>query len=251
MGKRGHSQIIVVRGTSGRPIASVKRRRVTSMALAAASEAKGQRSGNEINTMPGVWNDGIFGFPRNLITRMRYVTNLTLTPTTSVAGTTFRMNSIFQVNSSASSGQPMYRDEFAALYNHYTVLGSKLTAAFVPVSATTPLIVGVAEGDDAVFSTSVATLSEKSKSQYTIIPGAAGGGRMILTATYGSERDEGIDPYAGSDLVRTAMGANPTEAYFAHVWGIGYDFTTSTPYNVQITVEFTVLLAELADVASS
>ena len=40
------------------------------------------------------------------------------------------MNSLFDPDQTGTGHQPYYFDQFAALYNRYTVLGSKLTAEF-------------------------------------------------------------------------------------------------------------------------
>ena len=74
---------------------------------------------------------GIFGFPDEFITTIRYVDVYTLTSASNgIAKQYMRMNSLFDPDQTGTGHQPYYFDQFAALYNRYTVLGSKLTAEF-------------------------------------------------------------------------------------------------------------------------
>ena len=69
---------------------------------------------------------GIFGFPDEFITTIRYVDVYTLTSASNgIAKQYMRMNSLFDPDQTGTGHQPYYFDQFAALYNRYTVLGSK------------------------------------------------------------------------------------------------------------------------------
>lgn len=75
------------------------------------------------------------GFPNNLTVRHRYVDHVFI-PTTGIAFNTgayaFRPNSMFDPNSTGAGHQPANRDDFAAIYSHYTVLSSKIKVTFPP-----------------------------------------------------------------------------------------------------------------------
>lgn len=203
-------------------------------------------NGPNYPVMPGVFNvPRQFAFPSNIITRLRYGTVKILT-TTALAGNVWRMNSIFDPDVTAAGHQPLYHDQFGAIYNHYTVIGSKLTARYVRLSGDMSVLVGINVDDDTTPSTTFETLMEQNKGVNTLLGLATGGtSDQVLTVTYGSERDEGIDPYAGGDLIRTAMGSNPAEVFAAYTWGISGDATTSCITHVDIQIEYTVLFSEL------
>lgn len=212
---------------------------------------KRHASGDEYPAMPGIFNvPRMFGFPPRIITRMRYNAYVTLTAT-SLVGNTFNMTSIFDPDTTGVGHQPMYHDQFANIYAHYTVLGSKIRAEFVTISGTTPAVVGIMEGDDTTFPTDVNSAAEQNKATRMLLGGASSMNKGTLTATYGAVDDEGIDPYSGSELVRTPFGMNPTENYYSRVYAVAYDAITSTPVFVAVYIEYTVLLSELLDVTGS
>ena len=120
---------------------------------------------------------GIFGFPDEFITTIRYVDVYTLTSASNgIAKQYMRMNSLFDPDQTGTGHQPYYFDQFAALYNRYTVLGSKLTAEFslLPSAIATaqpsgPAVIGVIGDDSASTATTVSTLLESNGLQaYTI-----------------------------------------------------------------------------------
>ena len=45
------------------------------------------------------------------------------------------MNSLFDPDFTGTGHQPYYFDQFATIYQRYTVIGSKLTATFTPIPA--------------------------------------------------------------------------------------------------------------------
>ena len=223
-----------------------------------AGDGKKGESNDDYPAMPNIFNrPRQFGFPPNILTRLRYNDIVTLTSTDgSLAIQQMRMNSIFDPDVTSAGHQPLYHDQFAAIYNHYTVVGSKITVTFTNTvsgagSINGAVACGLVVGDDATFSSTFQTLCEQNKALHGTLPGFAGSAKTLtFTQTYGAVEDEGIDPYAGSSLVRTAMGANPTEVYFAQAWvqGIaGADGVIAVDFNI----EYTVLFSELIDVAQS
>src|SRR5215216_1143376 len=74
----------------------------------------------EGHLIPGVDGKTTFGFPQKIITILRYVESVVLTSTTgSVAFNAFRMNALFDPNATGAGHQPMYFDNYAALYDRY------------------------------------------------------------------------------------------------------------------------------------
>lgn len=77
------------------------------------------------------------GFPTKYTTRMKctHFITLNMSPEGSATGLNnyFRANSAFDPDASGVSGhQPRGYDQLSAIYDHYTVIGSKLTASFDP-----------------------------------------------------------------------------------------------------------------------
>lgn len=74
------------------------------------------------------------GFPDRKLARLKYVEFITLDPTASASAVPtinhFRANSLFDPNQTGTGHQPRGYDEHCAIYDHYTVIGSKIKATF-------------------------------------------------------------------------------------------------------------------------
>ena len=227
------------------------------MAVVAADtdmNSRGKRgTDGEYPLMPNIFGTRWFGFPPTIVTKLKYCELFTKTPSVAINHQVFNLNSIYDPDESGVGHQPLYRDTFASIYNYYTVLGSKITVTFVNAAATAiPAVVGIAVGDDSTFVTTLSQLLEYNKTQYKLLGFNTGGNdAVILTNTYGTEADEGIDPLSGSSNVRTAIGSNPSELYCASVFAASADGATATKVWYTIEIEYTVAFSELADIGQS
>lgn len=92
------------------------------------------------------------GFSRSQIVKLRYVQQVALNPAAAAGSTAwcfFGANNINQPNQGASasvsfttSHQPLAHDNWANIYNHYTVLGSKIKVQFIPNNSSSPFVGG-------------------------------------------------------------------------------------------------------------
>lgn len=100
-----------------------------SMATGTANEEKEQWEGQMI---PGLQPDRVLAFPKNIITKLRYCSYGLFANTTSAAGYNFRANSVFDPDQTSAGHQPMYFDNYAAIWNRYRVLGSEIKVIWTP-----------------------------------------------------------------------------------------------------------------------
>lgn len=74
------------------------------------------------------------GFPDKQIARLKYVDLITMNATSSGSAVPlvvhFRANSLYDPDLSSSGHQPRGFDELSAIYDHYCVIGSKITVHF-------------------------------------------------------------------------------------------------------------------------
>lgn len=183
------------------------------------------------------------GFPATVITKLRYGTFVTLTAGVgSVAGNVYSANSIFDPDVTGVGHQPLYRDQYAAIYSKYTVLGSKITARFAP-GAGIPCQVGINKDDNSTTTNTLETLLEQPGSVCTIA-GALGAEAMTLASTYSPLRDLGTD-VKDDGASATDQGASPTDAFVYKVWAISADAVTPTSCVVQVIIDYTVKFSEL------
>ena len=87
-------------------------------------DAKRHKS-HEAHMIPGL-SPRVFGFPNSIITTLKYVDTYLLVSTAgAVTYQVMSANGIFDPDLTSTGHQPLYRDNYAAIYDVYTVLGSK------------------------------------------------------------------------------------------------------------------------------
>lgn len=155
----------------------------------------------------------VFGFPDKLLTRIRYCDNFYITSTAGAQGLqVYRWNSTFDPDYSNSGHQPMYRDTYAAIYNHYSVVSAKARIQFVNAVTTVPFMVGISTDDSETgINTSVNAFREENRSQtHLITPLSGSNSSSFFNTTWDCYKILNIDPYA-SETYKTPVGSNPDE----------------------------------------
>lgn len=188
------------------------------------------------------------GGPLSLTMRskMRYNEQITITPVTGLVGSyIFRTNSLTDPNLTGVGHQPRGYDQLMSLYDHYTVIGAKITARFF-ISSTQPTVVGITVKDDSVGLTDPEDYME-SRVLKTRSIGARGASQSICTTlsmSINPNRFLGIRNPMSSALVRGAISASPVESAYFHLFA--FDPTGDTPgaVSVDVTIDFTAVLTE-------
>jgi len=190
------------------------------------------------------------GFPKRLITKLRYTEAFNLAPAASAyAYNDFCANGMYDPNLEAGGHQPMYFDQYMAIYNHYKVLGSKITVRITPKAVTEdPCFIGVYLNDDDTHTPGdIQTYQEISGNgcHRMTPPGMAS--VYTFSCFYSSKKTFGL--LKTDALIGTAT-ANPTETqvftvYAYPVGGAGVDFY------IQATMEYIVEFFELKDISGS
>lgn len=113
--------------------------------------------------------------------KMRYSDTITLSsPGLTVGSRIYNGNSIFDPDQTGIGHQPLGRDEWAAFYNKYYVLGSSYRATFVSRSNIQQGQVAVYPKPNSLVSTTMDNAREKPYSKYTIL-GRIDGGKANVT----------------------------------------------------------------------
>jgi len=196
------------------------------------------------------WNKS-FGFPDRLVVKLRYDDIKQLTMTSGALGLLqFNMNSIFDPDITGTGHQPMYHDQYQTIYNHYSVLGSKLIADIQNPSATVAVICGIGTSDDTTVSSTFQTLMENNHASSKIISNGTASNYTRFKQFFSAKKDLQIDPYA-SQTYKTSFGSDPSETTVCTVWGKPIDGSSTLTCYVRVEIEYTVLLAELKEVTQS
>lgn len=212
------------------------------------NEAK-KRKLHEAQLIPGLRPGRVFGFPNSIITTMRYAEVLNLTSTLGAIGfNTFNANSIFDPNETGVGHQPMYRDQWAGIYDQYVVLGSKITVYFAPQAATANFVVGICGDDNNAFPTALTDKMEQNNSVYTVVSPFCGK-VPVLTMTFEPQECFGVDAKSDGSS-QTSVGSNPSELWCFGVWCHTMNSTTAK-VDITVEIEYTVKFSELQTPLSS
>lgn len=191
------------------------------------------------------------GFPLKMTMTHKYEEVIDITSTTG-AQQIHRLlaNSMYDPNNTGVGHQPLYFDQMSALYNHYHVIGAKLTCTFIPkASGGVAMGVGVLINDDSSAAyTSISNLGEQSRGQTRVIPPSSTSAVKIVSK-YSAKKMFGGSILANNNLQGTAS-ANPTELAYWDVVAQCYASGTSA-ITVRCQIEYIAVWSELKDIAES
>lgn len=229
-------------------------RRTSQLAMAAPS-GNGPNNGSssedrdpwEAQMIPGLGPD-VFGFPKTIITKLRYAEYLSLNVSTgALSSNTFSANGIFDPDITGIGHQPLYRDVYAGVYDNYVVIGSEMTATFITDTATRATLVGVCGDDNATFSTTATTRSEQNNSEQLWIGANTGGSiEKTLTVTYSPQKDLGVDAAGDGSFLATGVGANPADQWYFIVYAQQFASVATQAVLVKVMIEYTVKFTKLS-----
>lgn len=191
------------------------------------------------------------GFPKKMMMTHKYSQTVSLTSTGGIYNNlTFNCNGLYDPDAAAGGHQPLYFDQMAAIYDHYTVIGSKITVKLVPATSTTDgYATGIFINDDATpLITSLAHLEEQSTGKYRVVPPAYRG-TTILTAKWSAKKTFG-GSILGNDNLQGGATSNPSEL---SVFTIGLEGLGGATVQIfaQILIEYIAVWDELRDIAQS
>jgi hypothetical protein len=179
---------------------------------------------------------------------MRYCTTVRLTP--GIAGSAWNLynaSSIFDPDQTGVGHNPYSYDTYNTIYNHYRVIGSKISVVFCPngSSSTGNMVCGIAIKDDTTVETNFDSIREAKGARYRI---ATGSERTVVTQYYSPKK---MFP-AGLNNLNALFGSNPAESAYFQVFltSANMGLAPSTTDCV-VTIDYRVLVWELKDLGQS
>lgn len=182
---------------------------------------------------------------------LKYCETVSVSPSGGIVSSyVFRANGIFDPNYTGTGHQPMGRDTWATMYNHYLVTGSRIRATFLPtVGGYLPVAYGCLLHDSgSLTATNASTLIEQGLStQKRLIWGSAAYNLpMELVQTFDASKYFGMK--AGSDMIYdlgAQVGQSPADEAFFVLWvgGLTGSDTIGTT-NICVEIEFDTLFTE-------
>lgn len=247
------------------PSAKAKIRSGKALAAIRAKSTKLATTNRKVfRTLPLTRNVGQYstGFPKQMWMRHKYIQSFNL-PAVMGALSTFQIscNGLFDPdNAGATTHQPLYFDQVAAIYNKYVVLGSKATVTFHPAvagsTATTTLFGAYIEDDTTITPTTAVGLAEQPSALFRVISVGTAADQFdrsnTITLNWDAKKAFGGDVIDNNRLYAD-NASNPLEqqyfTYFAQDAAATPAATAAV--NCTVIVEYSVMWFELLGRAES
>lgn len=193
------------------------------------------------------------GFPTKLVFKHKYCEDVQISATAAGVGYfRFRANGMYDPNASGAGHQPSYYDQVSSIYNHWVVVGSKLTYRVTPVGTTIqpPSKLVCYHNDDNSSANSISAVCESRGSRAHMLTGDPSE-KVFGTLKYSAKKTFGGSVLANA-LLRGQVGNDPSEEsyYFFIIQAYGGD-TSTVSYYISVTIEYTAVWFELKDLVES
>jgi len=193
------------------------------------------------------------GFPKQVTVTHKYTDIITLVSTGgAIAQYLWSCNGLYDPDVTSTGHQPLLFDQFSALYDHYTVLGSRITLKCMPASSasTVPMTVLLMLNDDtSLISTNPIVNAEQVGSTIKFLQMDAGNS-LTLTKNFSLNKTYGKDSKLQGKLIGTAT-ANPAEQTYFQLLTQTTDVFTTQSIIIYFQIEYITLWNELKDIAQS
>lgn len=197
------------------------------------------------------------GFAKTMLARMKYVESVIINPDAITPSLyEFRANSIYDPNKTGVGTQPRAHDLFAQVYNHYNVIGSKITVRCNPSTstATVPLIWGVSTNTTAdqfvgLNRDDIIESSNASIRRYRTAGGNASfgnGGNAVQSASFSARKQYGLKKgqVATYNPNSSVFGANPSRDPMFTIYAMHTASADPNPQEFTVQIDYLVLLSE-------
>jgi len=190
--------------------------------------------------------------PNRFATKLRYVSErgLVVDPALAAPGVyVVSANSLFDPNHTGAGHQPRGFDQFMTMYDHYTVVGCKITVTLSQTNdrAYDPSKFGIALKDAAPLSYSLNDYCEGRNVVSTMMPGKAAtnvGTTRTLSKTFSARKFLGVSKPLASSILRGSIVASPDEQAYFHIFNQSVFSTNTELVNVWFRVEYLVVFTE-------
>lgn len=198
------------------------------------------------------------GFPQRIRMAHRYCETISVTPGAgAVSHYLFSCNGMFDPNITGTGHQPLFFDQMTAIYDHYTVLRSKIALQVVPRTGTSSAfegIVGIYLADSTATTGTVNSLVEQPSSHFLYFPTAGtppeSRSNTLVTHQWDAFKAFGSRALSDSEL-RGTSAANPTEQTYFHVYMSDPLGAAATTFDFNVLITYEAEWTELATQGAS
>jgi len=185
---------------------------------------------------------------RTQVFKTRYVDRVEIDPGT--VGTPavhfFSCNGLFDPDITGSGHQPIGFDQMVGtLYDHYTVIGARISIQAQNVDTTYSQTVVITVQDNSVADTDFRSVLENGNTKYMFLaPGGSGGNSKTLKANINPNKFLGRAKPMSEDDLRGTASANPVEQCFFGIYAFPDDAANSSPVRCLVTIDYLAILTE-------
>lgn len=192
--------------------------------------------------------DAGLGFPKQMKMIHKYCDTMSIQSTAgALTRQRFSCNGMYDPDKTNIGHQPLYFDQMAALYNHYTVIGSKITVTFAaPPSSAPAIMVAIMQDDDQTNNlTAMSEVLEQSLTTSRLMnPGVDN--NIVLANNWSAKKTFG-GSVLGNDELQGNASANPTETTEWNIFVQTSDQVTTSYVVANVTIEFIAIWDELKE----
>ena len=186
--------------------------------------------------------------PKQLFNRLKYAETVNVAIGVSGLGSyLFSCNGMYDPNTTGGGHQPMYFDQWSAMYNHYTVLKSTMKATVV-ANTTGATIFSLGQDDDTTINAATSyTIWERPGFQTKVVNAPVNPENTFLWSKWDAKKVFGADPQSDPSLQGSAT-SNPTEQTFYVLY---FDAIPSTYVTVLVEIWYDVVWDEYVSMVAS
>jgi len=189
-------------------------------------------------------------FPKSMITKHRYVSTHTLTPSGAalIASYQFRGNSLYDPDYTSAGHQPLGFDEYSNLYEHFTVLGSKIS--ITAATGGIPVVVGITRDSDATLTVNYDTVQENADTVWG--SHASGSKPLVLRAATSMKKWFNRKAIKDDPKLRGTPSTDCEETMFYHLWVKALSATAvPSATDINVVIEYIALWSEPKELVQS
>lgn len=187
------------------------------------------------------------------LVKLKYHEQLQMNP--GVAGIpatyVFSANGLYDPNITGAGHQPRGFDQMMALYDHYTVIKSKCIVTYMKgASQTTSVVCAISLRDSVTVEASMQDYIESRNTTFGALPGA-GNASKVLKKNFSTKAFLGRPHPLSEDDLRGTVSANPVEGAFFHLAVAPTYGIDTAAVDVNVLIEYIVVLTEPQNPPSS
>lgn len=182
------------------------------------------------------------GFSDSMFVKLNYVDYIQLRPGTMYSQYVFRGNSLFDPDYTGTGHQPMYFDQYAAIYGRYRVAGCSIKVDSVNASGTSSLYFILFPSTDVATLTSISLALEQGRARAPRVIPAGNTGENGRIKTYCSTRKAvGLTKgQAMDDSLTATVGSTPSQVWYWNCFWESTDNSSNVVANVIVKLTYYV-----------